>query len=141
LRSFTHSYPCQVDELSGVRFDVGTWLLDNNADESTREAVTLTAHELVADALLSEGCDRVDVAGGFASGEVWLEVRADGAWHPLEAREPRPVDSRSLVLSARELGFELVHQLMDEVCVVAGDANQTMVRAQRVYWPLPESGI
>jgi hypothetical protein len=141
LRSFTHSYPCQVEELPILRFDVETWLLDNRADESTREAVTLTVHELVADALLSEGCDRVDVAGGFASGEVWLEVRADGAWHPLEVRGPRPVESRALVLSARELGFELVHKLMDEVRVVSGDGNQITVRAQRVYWPLPEADI
>jgi hypothetical protein len=140
MRSFTHSYPCRVEELPALRFDIETWLLDNDADESTREAVILTAHELVADALQSVGCDRVDVAAGVACGEVWLEVRADGAWHPLEVLEPRLVESRA-VLSARELGFELVHQLMNEVRVVTSDGNQTMVRAGRDYRPLREPGI
>ena len=131
MRSLTRTYPCRLDELSACRVDVETWLLENDADEETREAVVLAAHELVADAVTAEGCVGVHVTGGFLDSEIWLEVRAEGAWEP-----PAPSYDED------GFGIELVNRLMDQVKVVASEGRaSTRVLARRTCGPKIDADV
>ena len=117
--SFELDLPCHVEVLPELRFDVEAWLVANSADEPTREAFTIVAHELVASAVVG-GCKCVNVRGDIVEGEAWLEVRAEAGWGLASA-------------STDGLALKLVYGLMDDVEITTRTQTQTVVRVDRVF--------
>jgi anti-sigma regulatory factor (Ser/Thr protein kinase) len=118
--SFTAFLPPVLVELSGLRAQIGTWLVSVGCEEDVTADIVLATSEAAANAIehgASETQRGVSVVGRVVDGVVSIVIRDHGRW-----RDPGPPANRGR-------GLSIMRQLMDGV-TVEPRADGTVVRLE-----------